>query len=211
MKKSLVLLGLGLLILVRDVSAYEVRYDVKERLYGYKDDVVMVATEETLVITNEKGNEIKDLKEVKVIDISQVIREEVNKGISMMKGKGKEEVKEEVKSEVKEVKGERKKVKVFFNFNSYRLECEQREYLRREVEALKNAGFKNIEVEVYGKADVIGGEKYNKKLSFLRAKAVAEYLEKLGVKVKKVEGKGETKEHCIFGLNRIAEVELKAE
>lgn len=83
---------------------------------------------------------------------------------------------------------------VYFDFNSAGLTPAAKTKLNALVAALKSSGAK--QVNVVGYTDTIGATSYNDRLSKLRATAVASYLKKKGVGVKKgkfeVRGLGET-------------------
>ena len=83
-------------------------------------------------------------------------------------------------------------VSVYFDFNSSGLSDEARENLRNVVETM---GFNDLNaISVIGYADEFGTEKYNLKLSRLRAMTVAEFLSDQGAKpVLYPEGRGKQK------------------
>ncbi|MDK2812563.1 MAG: hypothetical protein PWQ78_773, partial [Petrotoga sp.] len=58
-------------------------YDIKERFYLFQDDVVSYTGGETLVITNEEGKRIKDLKEK--INVSALLKAEIMAQVKSMK------------------------------------------------------------------------------------------------------------------------------
>ena len=78
-------------------------------------------------------------------------------------------------------KKEQQKITVYFDFDSYRFKSEEKKKL------LKVKG----SVTVTGYASPEGSDSYNLKLSLKRARAVADFLKKRGVKILKTEGKGE--------------------
>lgn len=83
---------------------------------------------------------------------------------------------------------------VYFDFNSASLTPAAKTKLNALVAALKSSGAK--QVRIVGFTDSIGAESYNNRLSKRRADAVAGFLKKKGIAVKKggfeVRGLGET-------------------
>jgi outer membrane protein OmpA-like peptidoglycan-associated protein/tetratricopeptide (TPR) repeat protein len=77
---------------------------------------------------------------------------------------------------------------IYFEFDSYYLSKESKEYLTIIAEWLGNKKFKNIEVS--GHADDIGSKEYNFGLSESRAKAVVEYILSINSKIRNITYKG---------------------
>jgi outer membrane protein OmpA-like peptidoglycan-associated protein len=81
---------------------------------------------------------------------------------------------------------------VYYDFNSYRLKQESRDYLNELVSLLKENP--NVKVQIRSHTDSRGPSNYNKLLSQKRADAVIEYLESKGITADRLEsiGLGET-------------------
>ena len=92
---------------------------------------------------------------------------------------------------------------VYFNFDSYKLNKDQKAKLDRIVPELKGGT-----ASVYGYTCTIGGKKYNKVLSQKRAHAVSGYLKKKGIHIEKEVGMGETNASKDKKLNRKAVVKV---
>ena len=71
---------------------------------------------------------------------------------------------------------------VFFKFDSYKIQKREREKLKKLAALINKYPIDEIILEGY--ADDIGSEKYNKTLSYLRAKSVKSYLKKYLLKDK---------------------------
>ncbi len=184
-------------------------WDIREDRFSFYTDVVSFASSDFLILNNREEIRIKDIKIKKEreqaeninINVGDILKKEVLKNVfSFQKD---HEIKEEMK-EV-EVEGE-----VFFNFDSYIIECEQKEKIKKLVEEFKNkVGDRKIFAEVFGFTDVLGKKLYNIKLSEKRAESVSRLLNDLGVEVSIIKGLGEVKESCVFGLNRKVRFKLK--
>lgn len=183
---------------------------VKEDFYTYKEEIVKYTTNLSYVITEEP---IIGLDKVKIYENTR------QKHISMEIGELlKDVIKEKVKMNIKSEEGEKEviekvgnktgkkdinKLRVYFDFDSARLkECEKAK-LKRWVE-----NGSNLKVKVIGYADSLGKRDYNKKLAWKRAKNVANEIKKLGVEVVEIRGEGESEKECVYGLNRVVEVEI---
>ncbi|WP_081638814.1 OmpA family protein [Desulfurobacterium sp. TC5-1] len=91
-------------------------------------------------------------------------------------------IKVPISVKVKEKKAE--VLSVYFDFDRYYLKPDE----KKKIERFVKHGEK---YRILGYADCIGTKKYNLWLSEKRAQTVAEFIEKLGGVVEKVEGKGE--------------------
>lgn len=100
-----------------------------------------------------------------------------------------------------------KRLTVFFGFDKATLTGEEQKRIR---EALAGGVDSSVTVRVDGYTCKVGGEAYNKNLSKRRAKAVAVYLRKLGIKVATAEGQGK-KHHkgAVVPKDRRAEIVIK--
>lgn len=91
---------------------------------------------------------------------------------------------------------------VYYDFNSYRLKQESREYLKELVSLLKENP--NVKVQIRSHTDSRGPSNYNKLLSQKRADAVIVYLESKGITPERLEsiGLGETEltNKCADGI-----------
>lgn len=92
---------------------------------------------------------------------------------------------------------------VYFNFDSYKLNKEQKSKLNQVIPQLKG---KNA--VVYGYTCTLGDKRYNKVLSQKRAQVVSGYLKKKGVHVTKEAGMGETDVSKNKKFNRKAVVKV---
>ncbi|WP_051179142.1 OmpA family protein [Thermodesulfovibrio thiophilus] len=92
---------------------------------------------------------------------------------------------------------------VYFNFDSYKLNEDQKAKLDRIVPELKGGT-----ASVYGYTCTIGSKKYNRVLSQKRAHAVSGYLKKKGIHIEKEAGMGETNASKDKKLNRKAVVKV---
>ncbi|TNE77751.1 MAG: OmpA family protein, partial [Gammaproteobacteria bacterium] len=77
---------------------------------------------------------------------------------------------------------------VTFEFNSDRLTANARDILVKAADALK--GQEDLQVELAGHTDSVGGADYNQKLSQKRAESVRNYLVDLGVASDRLEANG---------------------
>lgn len=101
---------------------------------------------------------------------------------------------------IKEKKPEFKPLKtharIHFEFDSAKIKKEYLPYLNVISRYLKT--HKNLKVKIVGYTDNIGTKSYNDKLALKRAKAVKEYLIKMGVKPDRIEIIGKGKENYLF-------------
>ncbi|WP_319824563.1 OmpA family protein [Thalassovita sp.] len=74
---------------------------------------------------------------------------------------------------------------VNFEFNSYRLDEEARQALRKQATWILQ--FPEVRFRVYGHTDAVGSEAYNKRLGLRRAHAVVSYLASLGIQRTRLE------------------------
>lgn len=96
---------------------------------------------------------------------------------------------------------------VYFAFNKATLTPAEKQKLRAAVAGGLDP---SVTVRVDGYTCRVGTEKYNQRLSECRAKAVADYLRSLGIKVSSVEGLGEKhKVGAVIPRDRRAEVIIK--
>lgn len=68
---------------------------------------------------------------------------------------------------------------VNFAFNSYRLDAEARDILRRQAAWLR--AHRDVRLRVYGHTDLVGSDGYNNRLGLKRARAVVRFLVANGV------------------------------
>ncbi|RMA97312.1 OmpA family protein [Hydrogenothermus marinus] len=110
------------------------------------------------------------------------------------------------KKEVKKKEFEPLKLnaRIHFEFDSANIKKEYLPYLNVISRYLKT--HKNLKVKIIGYTDNIGSKKYNDKLALERAKAVKNYLIKMGIDPKRIEIVGKGKEDYLFdnktNLNR---------
>lgn len=86
--------------------------------------------------------------------------------------------------------------RIHFEFNSAQVKKEYLPYLNVISRYLKT--HKNLKVKIIGYTDNVGSKSYNDKLALKRAKAVKEYLIKMGVDAKRIEITGKGKENYLF-------------
>ncbi|MGP8216045.1 MAG: OmpA family protein [Bacteroidia bacterium] len=82
---------------------------------------------------------------------------------------------------------------VYFGFNKYSIAAEYHPMLDSLAIYAKANGKYRIQIE--GNTDTVGSVAYNKRLSLLRAKAVADYLERKGIAAKRIHTEGNGKRH----------------
>lgn len=75
-----------------------------------------------------------------------------------------------------------------FNFDRYEMDSVAKKELYRISEYLK--ANKEFKISISGHTDTVGGIDYNMRLSTKRAKVVAEYLQSLGISLKRIQWKG---------------------
>lgn len=110
---------------------------------------------------------------------------------------------------------------LFFRFNRYHLTRDQFDRLEKEISDFRNEIMKqctfsnknenvyeNMHAEIEGCACVIGPLSYNRKLSYKRAQEVGKILQKYGIRVNKIYGRGECMDSKDLKLNRKARVKL---
>ena len=77
---------------------------------------------------------------------------------------------------------------ILFDFDKYEIKPEYKIYLDRIAEILRKNP--DVKMKIHGHADIIGGERYNLKLSEKRAKEVLNYLVKKGIRKDRFTAKG---------------------
>ena len=191
-------------------SVIERDYDL-ERIY--EDEVVRWAYVSMLIIDKDAK---KVLPEVALPEVEEVQRKQpFSLSIKMSYEPVQKPVEEKMPEPIKEEEERRpcvKEVVVYFDFNESELSKKQYQALVEEIRKLKNECGVNriLTAVVHGYACPIGSEKYNKKLSALRAQKVADVLKQEGVMVIEVSGLGETNDESnVFCLNRRAVVKVK--
>ncbi len=102
-------------------------------------------------------------------------------------------VKKEKKPEFKPLKTH---ARIHFEFDSAKVKKEYLPYLNVISRYLKT--HKNLKVKIIGYTDSIGPKSYNNKLALRRAKAVKNYLIKMGVNPNRIEIVGKGKEDYLF-------------
>ncbi len=121
----------------------------------------------------------------------------------------KEEKKEEEIKVVKKVHIEEEmplkvQARIHFDFNKYNIKREYLPYLNVIARYLK--AHEELKVKIIGYTDSIGSKSYNDKLAYKRAKAVKDYLVKMGIPASRIEILGKGKEDYLFdnktSLNR---------
>lgn len=98
---------------------------------------------------------------------------------------------------------------IYFRFNRFDVSNYEQDQLDQLVSRLKERPDRPREIRVVGHTCDLGSDPYNDRLSLMRAKFVADYLEKNGFKV--TEAKGEGKRHPVSKsgkLNRRVEIEI---
>lgn len=222
MKKRLLKLGMyklfitaGLCVLPFQVSFADERefLNIKQDFYNYQNEspyaVIKRDTAFSFIVTSQK---ILGINEVK-LDEQAILQEKLKKMEEEALEKLNSALARVEKDSQKQVQTNEKKKKftevdVYFYFDSAELTESE---IKKLDEFIKKEGLKKkvVKAEIYGYADTLGSQMYNRVLSKRRADAVAKFLkEKYGIEVLKVEGKGETKESDIFCLNRKAEIKF---
>lgn len=126
------------------------------------------------------------------------------KYVKISKKEEKKEIPKVEKKIAKVEKKERKKefeplktqARIHFEFNSTKIKKEYLPYLNVISRYLKT--HKNLKVKIIGYTDNIGSKDYNDNLALGRAKAVKEYLVKMGVDSNRIEILGKGKENYLF-------------
>ncbi len=86
--------------------------------------------------------------------------------------------------------------RIHFDFNKYNIKREYLPYLNVIARYLKS--HEELKVKIIGFTDNIGSKSYNDKLAYKRAKAVKDYLVKMGIPASRIEIIGKGKEGYIF-------------
>jgi len=192
-----------------ETSIIERDYDL-ERVY--EDKVVRWAYVSMLIIDKDAKKVLPEvvLPEVKEVQRKQPFSLSIKMSYEPVQKPVEEEIPEPVKEEEKRPCA--KEIVVYFDFNKSKLSKKQYQTLVEEIRKLKNeCGVDNtLTAEVYGYACPIGSEKYNKKLSTLRAQEVAKVLKQEEVMPIKVSGLGEVNDKDnVFCLNRKVVIKIK--
>lgn len=207
----------GLCFSVFQVSFADEILNIKQDYYNYQREgsyaVVKKDTSLTFVISTEKIYGINEVKldekfllQEKLKKMEEEALEKLNSALARLEKPSVQEQKESDKKKKKVVE-----VDVYFHFDSAELVKSE---VKKLTELIEKEGLKGkkVRAEVYGYADVLGFQNYNRVLSKRRADVVAKFLkEKYGIEVLKVEGKGEVGESDVLCLNRKAEVKFVLE
>lgn len=86
--------------------------------------------------------------------------------------------------------------RIHFDFNKYNIKREYLPYLNVIARYLKT--HEELKVKIIGYTDNIGSKAYNDKLAYKRAKAVKDYLVKMGIPASRIEIIGRGKEGYLF-------------
>ncbi len=86
--------------------------------------------------------------------------------------------------------------RIHFDFNRYNIKREYLPYLNVIAKYLK--AHEELKVKIVGYTDNIGSKAYNEKLAYKRAKAVKDYLIKMGIPASRIEIVGKGKEGYLF-------------
>ncbi|NPA53550.1 MAG: OmpA family protein [Aquificae bacterium] len=127
----------------------------------------------------------------------QEIEQGTNPNISDLKKEKniEEKIVKEIKIE-KEEKPLKVQARIHFDFNKYNIKREYLPYLNVISRYLK--ANEDLKVKIIGYTDNIGSKEYNEKLAYKRAKAVRDYLIKMGISPSRIEILGKGKEDYLF-------------
>jgi outer membrane protein OmpA-like peptidoglycan-associated protein len=134
----------------------------------------------------------------------QEIAQGTDPNISDLKKEKKEEEKVVEKVPIEEEMPLKVNARIHFDFNKYNIKREYLPYLNVIARYLK--AHEELKVKIIGYTDNIGPKSYNDKLAYKRAKAVKDYLVKMGISPSRIEILGKGKEDYLFdnktSLNR---------
>jgi len=98
---------------------------------------------------------------------------------------------------------------IYFRINRFDISDYEKDRLDRLVSRLKKQSDRPGEIRIVGHTCNLGSATYNDHLSRMRAKSVADYLERNGFKVSEVEGEGKRRPVSKIGkLNRRVEIKI---
>ena len=98
---------------------------------------------------------------------------------------------------------------IYFRFNRFDIFDYEKDQLDRLVSRLKKQPDHLREIRIVGHTCNLGSDTYNDHLSLMRAKFVADYLERNGFKVSEAKGEGKRRPVSKVGkLNRRVEIEI---
>lgn len=98
---------------------------------------------------------------------------------------------------------------IYFLFNRFDISDYEKDQLDQLVSRLKKQSDRPGEIRIVGHTCNLGSDTYNDHLSRMRAKSVADYLERNGVKVSEAKGEGKHRPVSRIGkLNRRVEIKI---
>jgi len=98
---------------------------------------------------------------------------------------------------------------IYFRFNRFDISNYEKNQLDLLISRLKERPDRPREIRVVGHTCNLGSDPYNDRLSLMRAKSVADYLERNGFKISEAKGEGKRRPVSKAGkLNRRVEIEI---